>query len=51
MESKNVNNNQGGIGGLHIIVPLILNKDKNGLKRVLNDTFGYKGDANEKTSK
>lgn len=48
---KQVNNNHEGIGGLHIIVPLILDKDSKGLKRVLNDVFGYKGDANEKTSK
>lgn len=51
MKNKNTNNNQEGIGGLHIIVPLILDKDTKGLKRVLNDWFGYKGDANEKTSK
>ena len=52
MEIKNVNNNsQEGIGGLHILVPLILDKDVDGLKRALNDTFGYKGGTNEKTSK
>lgn len=51
MKIKNASNNQEGIGGLHIIVPLILDKDSKGLKRVVNDVFGYKGDANEKTSK
>lgn len=41
MENKNTNNN--GIGGLHIIVPLVLDKKTDELKKALNQVFGVNG--------
>ena len=41
MESTNTNSN--GIGGLHIIVPLVLDKKRDELKQVINQVFGVNG--------